>query len=160
MEAWGGERHCLALPFFYIMERILAIDYGRRRIGLARNDALGFTAHGLPTLIVRNRENAIVQVLEVIEKEQPDRIVVGLPRNLDGSMSDMTEVVDVFVEQLQDRMSLPIVKIDERLTSVAALKTMRDMGIKQKGNKGTVDKMAAVYLLEIYLQQQATRVSD
>jgi putative Holliday junction resolvase len=142
------------------MEKILAIDYGRRRIGLAKNDVLGFSAHGLPTLSVRNQENAIIQVLDVIQKEQPDRIVVGLPRNLDGSKSEMAKVVEVFVEQLQDRMSLPIVKIDERLTSVSALKIMRDMGIKQKGNKGTVDKMAAVYLLEIYLQQQATRISD
>ncbi len=143
-----------------MMERILAIDYGRRRIGLARNDALGFSAHGLPTLSVRNQENAIIQVLEVIKQEQPDRIVVGLPRNLDGSQSEMAKAVEVFVEQLQSRMSLPIVKVDERLTSVSALKTMRDMGIKQKGNKGTVDKIAAVYLLEIYLQQQATRISD
>jgi putative Holliday junction resolvase len=142
------------------MEKILAIDYGRRRIGLAKNDVLGFSAHGLPTLSVRNQENAIIQVLDVIQKEQPDRIVVGLPRNLDGSKSEMAKVVEVFVEQLQDRMSLPIVKIDERLTSVSAFKIMRDMGIKQKGNKGTVDKMAAVYLLEIYLQQQATRISD
>jgi len=142
------------------MEKILAIDYGRRRIGLARNDVLGFHAHGLPTLTVRNQENAILQVVDVIQKEQPDRIVVGLPRNLDGSLSDMAKVVEVFVAQLQVRVSLPIVTLDERLTSVAALKTMREMGIKQKGNKGTVDKMAAVYLLEIYLQQQSLRASD
>lgn len=143
-----------------MMERILAIDYGRRRIGLARNDALGFNAHGLPTLTVRNQEDAILQVVAVLEKELPDRIVVGMPRNLDGSVSDMAQAVEVFVAQLQERVHLPIVKIDERLTSVAALKTMREMGIKQKGNKGMVDKMAAVYLLEIYLQQQSLGASE
>lgn len=138
------------------MERILALDYGRRRIGLALSDALGFGAKGLPTLKVPNKDQALERVIGVVEEHAPAKIVVGLPLNLDGSKGDMALLVESFVEALQDAIDVPIVTIDERLTSVAAHRTMQQMGIKQRGNKGKVDQLAAVYLLEIYLQQQAS----
>jgi putative Holliday junction resolvase len=148
----------LALPFFYIMERILAIDYGRRRIGIAMSDELGFTAQGLPTLHVRNKNHALAEVVAVIQAHQPGQVVVGLPLNLDGSPSEMATVVNEFVARLGHAIEIPICMLDERLTSVAAHRTMREMGIKQKNRKGTVDRLAAVYLLEIYLQQRASAV--
>jgi putative Holliday junction resolvase len=148
---------CIAV--FCVMDRILAIDYGRRRIGLAISDELGFAAHGLPTLNVPNKDQALAEVVCAILKHRPGQVVVGLPLNLDGSRSEMSDVVDMFVEKLRERVTAPICLLDERLTSVAAKRTMREMGVKQKGRKESVDRLAAVYLLEIFLQQQKTEAS-
>jgi putative holliday junction resolvase len=139
------------------MGRVLALDYGRRRIGAAISDNLGFLAHGLPTLHVRNKDHAVAEVVDLIEKQRPDHVVVGLPLNLDGSPSDMAEVVLEFVERIREVVDLSIDTLDERLTSVAAKRTMRELGLKRKGHKGTVDRLAATYLLEIYLQRQSTK---
>ena len=142
------------------MERVLAIDFGRRRIGLAISDELGVMANGLPTLNVRNKKQAIDSVVEVIEEQLPSQIIIGLPLNLDGTRSEMALVVEDFAETLKPIFDIPIGLIDERLTSVAAHRTMRDMGVKQKDNKGKVDQLAAVYLLEIFLQQQREMPTD
>lgn len=136
------------------MERILAIDYGRRRIGLAISDAMGFAAHGLPTLQVKNKSQALEKTLGVIQEQQPDGVIVGLPLNLDGSKGEMAQLVEHFITQLEQAVEVPISTIDERLTSVAAHKTMQEMGIRHKGHKDKVDQLSAVYLLEIYLQQR------
>jgi putative holliday junction resolvase len=138
------------------MERILAIDFGRRRIGLALSDELGLMANGLPTLKVRNKDHAFDSVVEVIQIHMPGLIVFGLPLNLDGTRGEMVSVIEAFVEALKEVIDIQIEFIDERLTSVAAHRTMQEMGIKQKGNKGVVDRLAAVYLLEIYLQKRST----
>ena len=135
------------------MGRVLALDYGRRRIGVAISDELGFGAKGLSTLKVSNKTQALDRVVDVLDQEKPSKIVVGLPLNLDGSKGDMAQLVETFVTELKQVTDVPVLTLDERLTSVAAHRTMQEMGIKQKGNKGQVDKLAAVYLLEIYLQQ-------
>lgn len=136
------------------MERCLAIDFGRRRIGLAVNDALGLTATGLDTLKVRNFADGVEQVVQVIQRESPARLVIGKPLNLDGSQSDMGEIVDQFAGLIAEKTKLPIHFVDERLTSLAAHRTLQEMGIKQKGNKGKVDRLAAVYLMETFMAQQ------
>lgn len=150
----------MAVPFFYIMVRILAIDYGRRRIGLAVSDALGMTANGLSTLKVKNKDQALEEVIKVIRTQEPGLVVVGLPLNMDGTRSEMAQVITTFVDALKRVVDIPIELFDERLTSVAAHRTMKEMGVKQKGNKGTVDRLAAVYLLETFLQKQASLGAD
>jgi len=141
---------------FFIMACILAFDYGRRRIGVAQSDALGFGASGLETLKVRNQQDGWDQALDVIEKHKPDKIVVGIPLNLDGSKSDMSALVEEFISKIENAQPAPVVRVDERLTSVAAKRNLVATGRKQQGNKGQVDRLSAVYLLEIYLQQQGS----
>lgn len=149
----GTATHC---RFFIIMACILAFDYGRRRIGVALSDELGFAAKGLPTLHAKNQLDGWAKALETIEAHRPVKIVVGIPLNLDGSKSEMSEKVEEFISKIEEVQSVPVVRVDERLTSVAAKRNLAATGVKQKGNKGQVDQLAAVYLLEIYLQQQGS----
>lgn len=135
------------------MERILSLDYGRRRIGMAISDELGLTAQGLPTLVVSRLADAVSGVADVVSQWDVAKIVVGVPLNMDGSSGAMVEAVETFVHHLESAVQTPIVRIDERWTSVAAHRTMRDMGMKTRGNKEAVDRMSATFLLQIYLQQ-------
>lgn len=138
---------------FCHMKRILALDYGRRRIGMAVSDELGLTAQGLPTLVVSRLADALSGVADVVSRWDVAKIVVGMPLNMDGSSGAMADAVDLFVQNLESVVQVPIVRIDERWTSVAAHRTMRDMGMKTRGRKETVDRLSATFLLQIYLQQ-------
>lgn len=134
------------------MDRILGIDYGDVRVGLALSDELKITAQGLDTLVINGSiKKLISHVLELINKYSINTIVIGYPKNMDGSASDKTHKVDEIVDMLEKRVDINIVKWDERLTTVSAYKTMRELNISQKKKNIYADKLAATYILEGYL---------
>lgn len=141
------------------MKRILAVDYGRRRVGLAVSDPLGITAQGLETVEVRSLKSAAAVVAQVAGTQDAGEIVVGLPLNMDGSAGEMAAEAGAFAEEVERRTGLPVRRWDERLTSVAAVRTMREMGVRTKGRKGDVDRMSAVLILQGYLDSKNVRES-
>lgn len=134
------------------MNRILGIDYGDVRVGLAISDELGITAQGLDTLVINGSiKKLISHVIQLNEKYSINTIVIGYPKNMDGSNSDKTNKVDEIVDLFKKRLDLNIVKWDERLTTVSAYRTMRELNISQKKKNVYADKLAATYILESYL---------
>jgi putative Holliday junction resolvase len=138
------------------MGRVLAVDYGRRRIGLAISDELNLTSQGLSTLQIANLTQAVEGVVNTVKKWDVEKVVVGLPLNMDGSRGSMVDAVDRFVLALKGAVMVPIVLMDERLTSVAAQRVMCDLGVKMRGHKGMVDRISATLLLQTFLQQTNT----
>ena len=133
--------------------RILGIDYGQRRVGLAVSDPLGITAQGLETIAYVNEETLLSQLGRIIEAYEIERIVVGLPLNLDGTHGNKAREVTSFIEHLKTRFGLPVTNWDERMTTAAAHKTMHEMGHRAKGMKGKVDRIAAILILQSYLDR-------
>ena len=134
------------------MNRILGIDYGDVRVGLAISDELGITAQGLDTLVINGSiKKLISHVIQLNEKYSINTIVIGYPKNMDGSNSDKTNKVDEIALLLKKRLDINIVKWDERLTTVSAYRTMRKLNISQKKKNVYADKLAATYILESYL---------
>jgi len=138
------------------LSRILAVDWGERRIGLAVSDPTGLIARSLPTLEVRSPEQAVTAVLDVCRAEEVARIVVGLPLRLDGSRGDAAEAAERFARLLSSG-GLPVEMWDERLTSVEAERQMRELGERTRGRKGKVDARAAAVLLQSYLDERGPR---
>ena len=134
------------------MQRILAVDFGMRRVGLAVSDALGLTAQGLPTQKVSGPNRAVEVVVEASCQWQVGRIVVGMPLNMDGSKGDMARIVEFFIANLLEKTGLPVSEWDERLTSVYAHRVLQASGQKSRGQKGAIDRIAATLLLESYIE--------
>lgn len=134
------------------MARILGIDFGRRRVGLAISDELQITVRGLPTIDVRNFDDGIAQVAQVAVREEAEKAVVGLPLNMDGSRGEMAIAAEHFASQLADLCGLPVCMLDERLSSAGAKRALQAMSAKT--HKGAVDRMAAVLILETHLQRE------
>lgn len=134
------------------MARILSVDFGRRRIGLAVCDELQISVRGLPTLKVRNFNDSVAQVAQVAGDEAVGEVVIGLPLNMDGSHGDMAQVAENFASQLAVLCNIPVRMFDERLSSVGAKRELDAMQAKKR--KGEIDRMAAVLILETYLQHK------
>ena len=135
--------------------RILGIDYGDARTGIAITDALNITAQGLET-IHNNRSDKIIlkRLDEILEQYEVDTIVVGKPINMNGTSSERTEVTEKFIHKLKCKYNkLKIETIDERLTTVAAHKTMNMLDVNKYKKKNIVDTISAVYILETYLNK-------
>jgi putative Holliday junction resolvase len=132
------------------MLRILAIDFGERRIGLALSDPLGITAQGLPTIDTRQTKDVFGFIRNLVSEKKVDRLVVGMPRNMNGSIGPKGEKVKRFMQKLARKTEVDIVAWDERLTSVQSLRSMRAMGTKQK-KKEVVDRISATLILQSYL---------
>ena len=135
-------------------KRILAIDFGEKRVGLALSDPLGVIAKGMETLEPRDEGDLLGRIAETVAQEGVTEIVVGLPLNMDGSKGPTANKVLKFTEKLKDRVKKPIVTWDERLSSVSAHKTLNDMRKRIKGKKGEVDRLAATIILQSYLESQ------
>ncbi|MDD2627686.1 MAG: Holliday junction resolvase RuvX [Clostridia bacterium] len=134
------------------MGRILAIDYGDVRVGLAVSDQTNIIATGLETLVInKNNKILIEKVEEIINEYDIETIVIGYPKNMDGSLSKKTEDVDKIVKKL-DKFNIKIVKWDERLTTRLAYGTMKELGISQKQKNTYADKLAATTILQDYLK--------
>jgi len=134
------------------MGRILAIDYGQKRVGLAVTDMLHITANGLDTVLV----NDVLDYLQkYIAKEPVERFVVGLPTQLNGQESESMQYIRPFVTGLKRKFpDIDVVYVDERFTSVLAHKAMLEGGLKKKArqNKELVDKISATIILQSYLE--------
>jgi putative Holliday junction resolvase len=133
------------------LPRILAVDWGERRIGLAVSDALGILATGLPTLEIRGEAEAVARVADTIRNVEADSVVVGLPLTLAGGRGEAARAAERFAEALRHATNLEVALFDERLTSAMAERRMHERGEKSRGRKGRVDQGAAVALLEGWL---------
>jgi putative Holliday junction resolvase len=131
--------------------RILAIDYGSRRIGLAITDELGLTSQGLPTLYRTNKRNDFDHLRRTIKHYAVSEIVVGLPLRMNGEASTQSHKVEEFAEALRARFKLPVHLFDERLTSVEANRLLDETEMGGRRRKEVVDQLAAVLILQAFL---------
>lgn len=136
--------------------RTLGIDYGDSRVGLAITDALGITAQGLETVSHKGNDKIVLRRLDEIMLEyEIDTIVVGMPFNMDGTKTIRAEVTEKFIHKLKCKYNkMKIETIDERLTTVAAHKTMNFLDINKNKKRGIVDTISAVYILETYMNRK------
>lgn len=133
------------------MGRILAIDYGRKRSGVAVTDPLKIIANGLTTV----RTCDLMDFLkDYMRKEQVERIIVGLPKQMSGELSENMKYIEPFVRNLRKLVTVPVEMFDERFTSVLAHKAMLDGGLKKKDrqNKALVDEISATIILQSYME--------
>lgn len=136
------------------MGKVLSIDYGKVRVGLAITDSLKITAQGLDSLEIFGDYNILLQkIKELIKQENVEEIVIGYPRHMNGDKSNIANEIDVIIEKIKE-LNIPVIKWDERLTTVNAYKDMRLLGIKQTEKKRYADKLAASYILEDYLNSK------
>lgn len=131
------------------MGRILGIDHGDARIGIAMSDETEFLASPLAT--VQNRKAAIDEIVSMVVEHKVEMIVVGLPRNMNGTYGPATEKVRTFVEKLSKKTAVPIVEWDERLSTVSAHSDLRAAGLDSRKHKAVIDKIAARIILQNYL---------
>ncbi len=137
--------------------RILAVDWGERRVGLAVSDPSGTLASPLATLTVRDEADALARVAKVAADEEAERIVVGLPLLLSGEHGEAARAAEAFAARLAERTHLPVETYDERLTSALGERLLRESGTRRKRDKGQLDQSAAVTLLDSYLMRLAHR---
>ena len=135
--------------------RILGIDYGDARTGIAITDALNITAQGLETIHNNGSDKMLLKRLdEILEQYEVDTIVIGKPINMNGTSSERTEITEKFIHKLKCKYNkLKIETIDERLTTVAAHKTMNFLDVGKNKKRKIVDTISAVYIFETYLNK-------
>lgn len=140
--------------------RILGLDYGSKTVGVAVSDLLGFTAQGVE-IIRRKSENKMRQTLarieELIAQYQVEEIVLGLPKNMNNTLGDRAEKSLELKETLERRTGLPVVMWDERLTTVSANRVLMETGVRRENRKEHVDEIAAVFILQGYLDYLANK---
>jgi putative Holliday junction resolvase len=136
------------------MTRALGIDHGDARIGLAISDELGMLAHPHSTLHVAEGD-PIARIAALVEKEKIGQIVLGLPRNMNGTYGPAAEKVRAFADQLRAAVPCPVQLWDERLTSVAAQRGLHEAGRNTKQSRAVIDQAAAQLILQGWLDSQA-----
>ena len=133
------------------MNRILALDYGDKKIGVALSDPMHIIAKPFKTLDNTTNENILLELNQIISEYDVEKIVVGLPITLKNKYSIQTEKVCVFIELLKNNISIPIDSYDERLSSKIAIQSLITQGVKTGHNKKEIDKTAAAIFLQNYL---------
>jgi putative holliday junction resolvase len=135
--------------------RVLGLDVGARRIGVAVSDPLGITAQGLETLLRRNKKHDFEHLRKVIREYKVKEIVVGLPLRMSGAEGIQSDKMNVFAEELRRRFRIPVHLFDERLTSAEANRLLRetDLSIEKRGK--AVDRMAAILILQGWMELRA-----
>lgn len=142
--------------------RIMGLDFGSKTVGVAISDSLLLTAQGVE-IIRRKEENKLRQTLarieELIEQNEVEEIVLGLPKNMNATEGARVELTNEFKEKLERRTGLPVIMWDERLTTVEANRTMMDVGIRRENRKEYVDMIAATLILQGYLDRRSMQKS-
>jgi putative Holliday junction resolvase len=135
--------------------RRLGLDVGDVRIGVALSDETETLATGLPTLARIGPRKDVRAIAELVKRNDVGEVVVGLPRRLDGTIGPQAEKVLAFVESLRTAVGVPIETWDERFTSVAADRTLAEAGVRRRDRKASVDKVAAILILQSFLDARA-----
>ena len=138
------------------MNRVLSIDYGDKRVGLALSDSLKIIAKPFKTIVFKNQEDLIMQINEIINSNNVEKIVVGLPLTLKGTYSEQTKKVLSFIDILKSKVAITIDTYDERLSSIEAKKSLISQGVKTGHSKEEVDKTAAAIFLQSYLDKHGS----
>lgn len=137
--------------------RIMALDVGDRRIGVAVSDELGWTAQGVG-VVERHRDGREIEEIErLVREREVSEIVVGLPRNMNGTIGPRGEICMAFADLLRGKLQLPVHLWDERLTTAAAERTLLEADVSRKKRRQVVDKLAATLILQHYLDSKAGR---
>ena len=141
--------------------RMLGIDYGEARVGIAITDELNITVQGLETIQRNGSDKVILRRLdEIFEKYDVGTIVVGMPLNMNGTISERAKITEEFIHKLKCKYNkMKIETIDERLTTVEAHRTMNFLDVKKNKKRNIVDTISAVYILETYLNKFKNTIS-
>ncbi len=137
--------------------RILGLDIGSKRIGVAISDELGFTAQGLETLNCKSPEEDAAAIFRLTEKYNAEKIVVGIPYNMDGTEGPQAQKVRAIIETIKQRVTIPIREWDERLSTVAAERVLLEADMSRSKRRKVIDKLAAVLILQGYLDRQSAK---
>ncbi len=140
--------------------RVLALDVGERRIGVAMSDPAGLLAAPLTTLKAEPRARALSQIVALVAEHAVDVVVVGLPLTMSGEVGPQAQVIQTFANNLEAALGRTVELFDERLTSVVAEQMLRDLGVKPEKRKARIDEVAASIILQDYLDHIRQRTSD
>lgn len=136
--------------------RILGIDLGDKKIGLALSDPMGWTAQGLGVIASKGSiDGDIAAIKEYVERHEVEKVVIGLPLNMDGSSGPRAEKAKAFASRMEKKLKVPVAMTDERLTTVAAEKLLIEADLSRNKRRKVIDKMAAVIILQNYLDTKA-----
>lgn len=133
----------------------MGLDYGERRIGVAMSDLFGWTAQGVEVIDQKLVKDAMGRIAELVKEYEVESIVVGLPKNMNGTVGPSGEYCIAFAEQLRQTIALPVQLWDERLTTVSAERALLEADVSRRKRKLVIDKMAAAILLQNYLDSRA-----
>jgi putative Holliday junction resolvase len=131
--------------------KILGLDIGEKRIGIAISDELGYTAQGIKVLTRSGLDDDLEVIKELIKEAKASEVVVGLPKNMDGSLGESAQKVLSFTKRMEEFVSIPVILWDERWTTAEATRLLVDADISRAKRRKVVDKLAAVLILQGYL---------
>lgn len=137
--------------------KILGLDYGDRRIGVAVSDAFGWTAQGLEVIVRRKPEDDLRRIGDIIKEHGVEEMVIGLPKNMNGTIGPRGELSMSYAEVLKQSFGLPVHLWDERLSTVSAERALLEADVSRKKRRQVIDKMAASIILQTYLDYQSRR---
>ncbi len=142
------------------VRRLLALDVGDRRIGIAVSDELGLTAQGVTTLHRTSRAADLADIARLVETWNAEAVVVGWPLTLKGTVGARTQAVQAFIQRLESAIHVPIITWDERFSTVAAERVLLEADLSRARRKQVIDKTAAVVILQHYLDARRNRAAD
>ena len=141
-----------------LMRRVLGVDFGRARIGVAVSDELGLLAHAVETVPAAQLAAAAKRVAEIAREKDVERVVIGMPRHMNGELGAAAAEAQAFADKLRPLLRCPITMWDERLSTTAANRALREAGQKTRKTRGVVDQVAAQMILLGYLDSRPTSV--
>lgn len=136
-----------------MQRKILAMDIGERRVGLALSDELGMLAHPYKTIQWKGLDNFITLIKQIIAYENIDKLVIGIPYALNGGLSKKANEIKIISDHIKNQIDIEVIEIDERLTTKMAMQALHAVGKKPSKNRNTIDQVAAVYILQSYLDR-------
>jgi putative holliday junction resolvase len=136
--------------------RVLGLDVGTKTVGVALSDEFGWTAQGLTTLKINEEKNefGFDEIGQLIKEYQVDTVVIGLPKNMNGTIGPRAEASKRYADEVENKFAVPTVLWDERLTTMAAERVLLEADVSRKKRKKVIDKMAAVMILQGYLNSK------
>ena len=139
--------------------KIMGLDIGSKTIGVAVSDDMGWTAQGVTTIIRRDIKGDLRELKSLLNKYNASEIVVGLPKNMDGTIGKQAEEVLDLAERIRADLNIPVTPWDERLSTRAATRTLIEADVSRKKRKKVIDKMAAVFILQGFLDSRTKKIS-
>lgn len=136
------------------MNKIMGLDVGDKTIGIAMSDLLGLTAQGLSTIRRKSKKEDYCLLKEIIDEHRVEKVVVGLPKNMNGTIGPQAEKTIKFAEKLKNKFDVELIYQDERLTSKSAERMLIDGDVRREKRKDLIDKVAATFILQAYLDTE------